>query len=243
MKIAVFDCAMGIAGDMAIGALVDAGMPFRLLGSELRKLRLRGYRLGVRTVHAGAFRAKKFSVNLQHQKSHAHVCLRDIVTLIQTSALHPRIKRSAVAIFRSLARAEARVHGVSLQKIHFHEVGAVDSILDIVGVAVCFHHLEIQRAYVRRIVVGQGVHAGCAHGEMPIPVPGTYELLKGFWIDQGPYEQEMVTPTGAAILATLCCKDTEKIPRIKFDAIGYGAGDRKFKGKRGFLRVGIGAGR
>lgn len=238
MRIAIFDCPLGIAGDMTVGALLDAGMSFGLLKEEIGKLKLDGYSLGLKNIRSGVFRAKKFEVKLRPHSAHHHVSLREIENKIRVSKLHSEIKQTAIAIFRTLGRAEACVHGIPVQKVHFHEVGAVDSFIDIVGTAICFHHLKIKRAYVRSIVVGRGLQSG-AHGRMPIPVPGAYELLKDFWITQADYEDEMVTPTGAAILSTLC-ERTEKIPKIKLEVIGCGAGDRTFDGGPGLLRVSLG---
>jgi len=238
VRIAIFDCPLGIAGDMTVGALLDAGMPFKLLKQELKKLDLTGYSLALKNVRSGAFRAAKFQVKIEKHHGHHHVALREIENKIQKSTLHSEIKKKAAAIFRKLGQAEARVHGIPIQEVHFHEVGAIDSFIDIVGTAICFHHLKIKRAYVRSIVIGRGLQQG-SHGKMPIPVPGAYELLKGFWITQSDYKQEMVTPTGAAILETLCEK-TLKIPKMKLETIGYGAGDRTFDGERGLLRVSLG---
>ena len=238
MRIAIFDCLLGIAGDMTVGALLDAGMSFELFKKEIGKLELKGYSLSLRNIRSGAFLARKFEVKLNYHSHHHHVSLNEIVGKIRSSKLHSEIKQKAIAIFRNLGRAEARVHGIPVQKVHFHEVGAVDSFIDIVGTAICFHHLKIKKAYVRSIVVGRGLQQG-DHGKMPIPVPGAYELLKGFWITQADYEDEMVTPTGAAILKTLCEK-ARQIPKIKLESIGYGAGDRTFDGQPGLLRVSLG---
>ena len=237
MRVAIFDCPMGIAGDMTLGAFLDAGMPFEVLKKEIAKLGLHGYKLNLREVRSGAFRAKKFSVEVFHHASHHHTPLSEIEKKIRDSKLAVPVKKRAVAIFRNLGKAEARVHGVGIQKVHFHEIGAVDSLIDIVGAAVCFDYLKIRKAYVRHIAVGRGIQKG-SHGAMPIPVPGAYELLKGFFLTQALHEHEMVTPTGAAILTT-CCEKTQKIPRVKIEAIGYGAGDKKFKGKPGLLRVSL----
>ena len=250
VKIAVFDCAMGIAGDMTIGAFIDAGMSFDILKKEIAKLKLKDYSLGVKQVRCGAFRATKFVVDIHdhghdhhhehgHGEHHHHVSLKEIEKKIGTSKLHAAIKKRAITIFRNLGRAEARVHGTGIQNIHFHEVGAMDSFIDIVGVAICMHHLGIEKAYVRSLADGRGTQHG-DHGEMPVPVPGAYELLKGFWLTQTDHDKEMITPTGAAILATTC-ERTLRIPRMKLESIGYGAGDREYAGKRGFLRISLGS--
>ncbi len=226
---------------MAVGAFLDAGMDFKVLKHELAKLNAKGWSVSLRETRSGAFRAQKFSVHIHgHSGSHGHehVSLADIGRMILTSRLHAKVKALAIRIFRMLGRAEARVHGIPIQKVHFHEVGAIDSIVDIVSAAICVHHLGIRRAFVRSLAVGRGLQRG-SHGAMPIPVPGAYELLKGFWISQADYEQEMVTPTGAAILAAVCQKGS-RIPAMKTKAVGYGAGDRKFGAHAGFMRVSLG---
>lgn len=229
---------MGIAGDMTIGALLDAGMPFSILKQELKKLRLGGCDVSVKKVKSGAFRASKFCVHLKPEAKHEHTSLKEIEQRIKKSRLDSKVKKLATSMFQNLGKAEARVHGVPIGQIHFHEAGAIDSFVDVVGTAICFHHLSINKAYVRHLRVGRGVQQG-DHGEMPIPVPGAYELLKGFQLEQADYEQEMVTPTGAVILATLCEKNS-KIPRARIQSVGYGAGDREMDGHRGLLRVSIG---
>lgn len=239
MNVIVFDCPMGIAGDMTVGALLHVGIPVDYLEKEIKKLKLKGYELKLRRVKCGAFAARKFDVKVLNHPTHHHTSLKKIEEIIKDSKLTSGAKNIATRIFKNLGRAEAKVHGIGLQKVHFHEVGAVDSIIDIVGTAVCFDYLQIKKAYVRTLKIGRGMQKG-AHGEMPVPVPATYELLKGFSLTQTEDFGEKITPTGAAILATLCQKES-KIPSIRFSAIGYGAGDRKFKGKRGFLRLAVGS--
>ncbi len=236
MKALIFDCPFGIAGDMVVGSLLDAGAPFGLLRQELKKLDLKGYRLSVRHVRCGAFRARKFSVHVSKQKRQA-VGFEAIRRLIEKSSLDQPVKRRAIRTFRLLGCAEAKVHGVPLSRIHFHEVGAVDSILDIVGAAVAMHSLGIDRVYVRRLAVGYGTVQG-SHGIMPVPVPGTLALLKGFRVSQSNYPLELVTPTGAAILAA-SCRPQDKIPSLRILSTGYGAGDRRVGAHRGFLRVSV----
>ncbi len=239
MKIAVFDCPYGIAGDMTVGAFLDAGMPFPVLKKELAKLRLKHYRLSLREEKCGAFRAKKFSVHIRNSRLKHHTLLQEIERRIRASRLHPRIKKSAIAVFRKLGRAEAAVHGIPLGRVHFHEAGAIDSFIDIVGAAICMHHLKISRAFIRNLSVGRGLHQS-HHGIMPVPVPGAYQLLKGFVLSQTAHAQEMVTPTGAALLATFT-RPNGRIPKMKLESVGYGAGDRSFGGTRGYVRLSIGA--
>ena len=223
---------------MTVGAFLDAGMSFPLLQKELQKLRVKNVRLSIREEKCGAFRGKKFSVHVKHHHKAHHTSLGEIESRIRKSKLHSRIKQCAIAMFRNLGQAEAKVHGTTIQKIHFHEVGAVDSLMDIVGAAICFYHLKIDKAFVRNITIGRGIHRG-HHGRMPIPVPGTYELLKGFSLTQSSQDQEMITPTGATILKTLCSQNG-KMPSLKLETIGYGAGDRWLGPTRGFVRVGLG---
>jgi len=183
MKSVIFDCSLGIAGDMTVGAFLDAGMPFEVLKRELAKLKLKGYSIERKKIKAGAFRSHKFSVKLSKHVKHFHTGLREIKKIIDDSKLDSKVKILAKKIFTCLGRAEARVHGIPLTRVHFHEVGAVDSIVDIVGTAICFHYFGIKKAYVRKISVGQGISGG-SHGSMLVPVPGAYELLKGFKLTQ-----------------------------------------------------------
>ena len=236
MKAAIFDAFSGMAGDMALGAFLDAGFDFNLLKSELKKLNVSGYSLNCVKTSRGHFNGTKFNVCIRPGHFHDHTPLSKIRELIRQSRLHPGIKKNALKIFEKLGRAEARVHGVPLEKVFFHEVGAVDSIVDIVGTAVCLHHLRIEKIFVRNLHVGRGTLKTHHHGRMALPSPAALELLKGFELHHAPIDYEMVTPTGAAILAALAEK-TSDLPSMETQAVGYGAGTRDFKDRPNLLRV------
>ncbi len=232
MRIAYFDCPSGAAGDMIMGALVDAGAPFEALQGELAKLRLSGFTLERREVMKSAFRATKVEVHV-HGEGHAHDerheghphphrNLRSILDLIASSGLRPAVKAGAARIFTRLADAEARVHGTSVEEVHFHEVGAVDAIVDVTGACIGLDLLGVDAVHCSALPVGGGFVTG-AHGRMPIPGPGTAELLKGFPIVDTGVRRELVTPTGAAILTTLSVS-AGAMPPMTVEAVGYGAG-------------------
>lgn len=239
MNVAVFDCYSGISGDMTLGALLDAGFDFQLLQSEIRKLRLPSIKLTVKKTKRGLFSGVKFDVHVDKHLDHAHRHLLDIQKLIHRSRLHPRIKELSYRMFRNLGRAEARVHGTASRDVFFHEVGAIDSIVDLVGAAIAFHHLKIGKVFVRNLFVGLGEVKTGHHGKVMLPCPGALELLKGFLVHHASLPFEMVTPTGAAILATVAEK-TEEIPSLEISSIGYGAGSQDFKGRPNLLRVTLG---
>ena len=232
MRIAYFDCPSGAAGDMIMGALVDAGAPFEALRDELAKLGLRGFALERREVMKAAFRATKVDVHIHgedHAKdehheghSHPHRNLRSILELIASSGLRPAVKAGAGRIFTRLAEAEARAHGTSVDEVHFHEVGAVDAIVDVTGACIGLDLLGVDAVHCSALPVGGGFVTG-AHGRMPIPGPGTAELLKGFPIVDTGVKRELVTPTGAAILTTLSAS-AGAMPPMTVEAVGYGAG-------------------
>ena len=232
MRIAYFDCPSGAAGDMIMGALVDAGAPFEALQGELAKLRLSGFTLERREVMKSAFRATKVEVHV-HGEGHAHDerheghphphrNLRSILDLIASSGLRPPVKAGAARIFTRLADAEARVHGTSVEEVHFHEVGAVDAIVDVTGACIGLDLLGVDAVHCSALPVGGGFVTG-AHGRMPIPGPGTAELLKGFPVVDTGVRRELVTPTGAAILTTLSVS-AGAMPPMTVEAVGYGAG-------------------
>jgi len=232
MRIAYFDCPSGAAGDMIMGALVDAGASFEALRDELAKLGLEGFALERREVMKSAFRATKVDVHVhgegdahgEHGPSHGHPHrnLPSILRLIAASGLRPGVKASAARIFTRLAEAEARVHGTSVEEVHFHEVGAVDAIVDVTGACIGLDLLGVDAVHCSALPVGGGFVTG-AHGRMPIPGPGTAELLKGFPVVDTGVRRELVTPTGAAILTTLSVS-AGAMPPMTVEAVGYGAG-------------------
>ena len=214
-----------------MGALVDAGVPFETLREELAKLRLPGFSLERREVMKGVFRATKVDVHVHdhgagaagHTHAHPDRNLGAILDLIGGSALPEPVKDKATRIFRRLGEAEARVHGTTVDQVHFHEVGAVDAIVDVTGACIGLHLLGVDAVHCSALPLGGGFVAG-AHGRMPVPGPGTAELLKGFPVVDTGVKRELVTPTGAAILTTLAA-GAGAMPAMTVEAVGYGAGD------------------
>jgi uncharacterized protein (TIGR00299 family) protein len=238
MRVAHFDCFSGISGDMALGALIDAGASMTKVRAELKTLGLDGYAISSQKTSRSGIGATQFKVRLSKNVTQPHRHLTGIHKLIKSSGLSQRAKADAIAIFTRLGEAEAAVHGVPVEKIHFHEVGAVDSILDIVGAAVAINQLGIERVTSSTLPLGSGT-VTISHGEIPVPVPATMKLLEGVPVYQSGVEQELVTPTGAAILTHYASSYTG-FPAMTVDAVGYGAGSRVIEGKPNLLRVVIG---
>lgn len=258
MRILYLDCFAGVSGDMLIGALLDCGLGLASLEAELKKLDLRGYELSLeRTVRCG-ITAAKFDVltpdhddhdhdHDQHRHHHGdhghrphdhHRSLSEILRLIDASTLTDRVKERASLIFRRLGEAEAKIHGVDIEKVHFHEVGAIDSIIDIVGAVIGLEQLGIDRIFCSSLHLGTGTFK-CAHGTYPVPGPATSELLAGVPVYAGEIEGELVTPTGAAIVTTLA-SGFGPLPRMRIERVGYGAGTRKYERFPNVLRAMIG---
>lgn len=234
--IAYFDCFSGISGDMVLGALVDAGADLRAIEAELRKLGLEGWEISAEKVWRGAIYATR--VKVETQEEHHHRGLAKILERIDGAGLAPRAAENARKIFRRLAEGEARVHGVLVEEVHFHEVGAVDSIIDIVGAAVGFELLGITEFACSALDVGGG-QVNTQHGLLPVPAPATAELLRGAPTYSSGIQRELVTPTGAAI-ATTFSSSYGQIPAMNLRAIGYGAGSADNKEKPNVLRLLIG---
>ena len=235
MKTVYFDCPSGASGDMILGALIDVGVPLERLRAELTKLGLPGWTLSAREVRRGAFRATKVDVQVEAGAQHAHRHLGDIVRILEASGLAPAIVAGAVKIFRRLAEAEARVHGSRVDEVHFHEVGAVDAIVDVTGAVLGLHLLGAEAVHVSALPIGGGFVEG-PHGRMPIPGPGTAELLRNFPVVDTGVQAELVTPTGAAILTTLAA-GAGRMPAMTVERVGYGAGTRDLPGTPNVLRV------
>lgn len=250
---------------MILGALIDAGLDIGELKTELDKLELGDeYELAFTKSIKQGITGTQFQVKLNpcaeargnghehghddhdehvhddhnHHAHHHHRTLADILKLIDESELDPPVKETAEKIFDRLAEAEAKIHNKTKDKIHFHEVGAIDSIIDIVGASIGLHLLEIEESYASKISLGSGF-VKCAHGIMPVPAPATLELLKGVPVRQTSIGKELTTPTGAAIIATLA-KQFGSMPEMVIDAIGYGAGQRNLDERPNLLRVCIG---
>ncbi|MBX6315855.1 MAG: nickel pincer cofactor biosynthesis protein LarC [Isosphaeraceae bacterium] len=235
MRVAYFDCFSGISGDMTLGALVDAGVDPRALQAAVASLGL-PCELTFETVRRGGFRAIHAQVKAPHEHAHRH--LHHIEALIDKAALSIPQKELAKRIFRRLGEAEAAVHGVELRKIHFHEVGAIDSIVDIVGAAVGLDLLGVDRFEASPVPPGRG-WVKAAHGKMPLPAPGTAELLKGVPLAESTADMEQTTPTGAAILTTVA-EAFGPLPPMTIEAIGLGAGTRDLPGLANILRLFVG---
>ena len=241
MKIAYFDCFSGISGDMTLGAFLDAGLNPRALKRELGKLKLSGYEIRTRRVRRGSITGTKFDCILKPSRSarHGHATLKHILSLIQRSALSKSVKERACGIFLTLGRAEGRIHGSRLESVHFHEVGNLDSIVDIVGTAIAADELGIERFYSAHPPLGMGRIATQA-GVMPVPSPAALEILKGVPIRASNAESELVTPTGASILRTLV-SSFGPMPSMRVDRIGYGAGSADPEEMPNMLRMVIGS--
>jgi uncharacterized protein (TIGR00299 family) protein len=237
MKILYFDCFSGVSGDMTLAALLDLGLPLEKLQEDLKKLGLTNYSLEVRPGSRSGIGALGLEVKVgSHEEHHRH--FSDIRELITRSSLDPGVKEMSLAIFQRLAEAEARVHRKKVEEVHFHEVGAVDSIVDIVGTAIGISFFRPDRIYASELPMGWGfVH--CQHGRLPLPAPATVEVLKGYPVKNVDVEGELVTPTGAAIVATLSSK-ASAFPPMKVEKIGYGMGKKEFPDRPNLLRLILG---
>lgn len=222
MKAAYLECFAGISGNMLLGALIDAGLPAEVLREQLSTLPVDGYELTVEKVLKNGISAVYVDVKLTHHHHH-HRHLSDIIHIIDNSSLAESVKNQSKKIFLLLAQAEAKVHGTTIENIHFHEVGAVDAIVDIVGTVFGLHYLGIKQLYTSKLQVGTGF-VQCAHGVMPIPAPATAELLNNIPYYNGDITSELVTPTGAAIIAALGTSYGERPEKFLTTATSYGAG-------------------
>ncbi|MDQ1239153.1 MAG: pyridinium-3,5-bisthiocarboxylic acid mononucleotide nickel chelatase [Thermodesulfobacteriota bacterium] len=238
MRIAYFDCFSGAGGDMILGSLLDAGLPLNVLCSELDKLGLDHYQIEPKQVLKRGLRATQAVVAFEshHDRPHQRH-LSDIKQIIHESGLASSIKEQSIAVFTRLAQAEARVHQVSVEEVHFHEVGAMDAIIDVVGSVVGLASLKIERVLCSPLHLGSGT-IECAHGILPVPSPATAELVRGKPVYATEVKGELLTPTGAAILTTLA-SDFGPMPAFRVSAIGYGAGTSDFQIPN-LLRVMIG---
>ena len=237
MRIAYGDLIGGVSGDMFVGALLDVGLPLERLKSELKKLPGLNYRLEVTKKTVYGIRATRFRVVCGKREPERP--WKEIRDLIRQSALDPKVKEKGLKIFTRLAEAEGKIHGGAPDKVHFHEVGATDSIVDIMAAAIGCQHLKIDSFHFSRIPLGRGVTRS-RHGPLPLPGPATLELLKGLpvqWVD---LNGETVTPTGAAIIATLGSHFGEA-PRMTIEKIGYGAGQKDFPDRPNLFRLILGA--
>lgn len=244
MKILYYDCFSGISGDMNLGALLDLGVDKEYLIKELEKLKVSGYEIVVTTDERKGITGTKVNVKLDSEEevehkhsSHAHADhvhhnhvhdehrnLMDIEKIINSSSLNDEVKKLSMNIFLKVAEAEAKIHGKGIMEVHFHEVGAVDSIVDIIGAAICLDYLKVDKVICSSVEVGGGF-VNCAHGRFPVPAPATTEILKGIPIKLGAVPFETTTPTGAAILAATVNEFTDK-KQFTVSRVGYGIGHR-----------------
>jgi pyridinium-3,5-bisthiocarboxylic acid mononucleotide nickel chelatase len=236
MKLAYFDCFSGISGDMTLGALIDAGCCADLVRAELKSLQVPGWTLTTEKVWKNGMSATYVRVQTEDQQEHRS--LTTILEILKNSQLALPVQERASRIFRNLGEAEAHVHDAPLAKVHFHEVGAVDAIVDIVGSCIGFNALGIERFACSPLNVGGGT-AQMAHGLLPVPAPATARLLQGMPTFSNGVQRELVTPTGAAIVATLCDSFGPQ-PPMTVSAIGYGAGTTDLEGQPNVVRIMIG---
>ena len=237
MKIIGYDCFSGISGDMNLGAMIDLGIDKAFLTDELNKLNLPGWELLVQKDQRHGITGTKVTVS-QTRHEHAHRHLSDIEKIIEDSALDDKTKELSVKIFMKIARAEATVHGISIDQVHFHEVGAVDSIIDVVGAAICFNALNVDAVHVSTVELGGGFVI-CDHGKLPVPAPATVEIIKGIPVKKGGVDFEATTPTGAAILATLGTNFNPDLAII-IEKTAYGVGQKEHQDVPNLLRVFLG---
>jgi pyridinium-3,5-bisthiocarboxylic acid mononucleotide nickel chelatase len=237
MRTAYFDCFSGISGDMTIGALVDAGASFEELQAQLARLNVPGYELTSEKVLKQGIGGTKLHVRV-HDPGTQHRRFRDIETIIRSSTLALPIQDRALDVFRRLAEAEATIHHTAIDQVHFHEVGAIDSIVDITGAVIGLDLLGVQRVLASAVNVGSGF-VRAAHGLLPVPGPATAELLKGAPTYARGNDGELTTPTGAALLATLA-ESFGPLPQLRVGQIGYGAGSKDLPHVPNLLRVLIG---
>jgi uncharacterized protein (TIGR00299 family) protein len=237
MSIVYFDCFSGISGDMTLGALVDAGVPIAHLRTELGKLGLSGYSLSSERVFRAGIAATRVKVELTG-KAEPERGLDDIRQIVNSSALTPAVKQKSLNIFRRLAEAEAAVHMTTIEEVHFHEVGAIDAIVDIVGSVIGLESLGVTDVVAGPLNLGSGT-ARTMHGNLPVPAPATSRLLEGAPAFGSPQPVELTTPTGAAIISTLA-SSFGAMPQMKLIKTGYGAGGRDLPNQPNVLRLMLG---
>ena len=230
---AYFDCFSGISGDMTLGALIDLGVPSGWLQDELTRLPLKGFQLAVTSVARSGICANLVSVEAHDSKKSRD--FKEIKSLLETCPLSETVKSNSLNIFEILARAEAGIHGCSPEEVHFHELGGIDAIVDIVGTALCLEKLGINKITASKLPLGSGF-VDCQHGKLPIPAPATIEILKDVPVYGTEASNELVTPTGAAIIASLA-DSFGPLPEMSVNKTGYGAGQRELQDRPNLLRI------
>jgi hypothetical protein len=235
MRVAYFDCFSGISGDMTLGALMDLGVSAEAFVAELNRMRLPTWTLEARKVTRQSIRATDVRITTEDATHERSLC--EIYDIIEPSGLDEDVKETALRIFDRVAEAEAHVHGTTPDKIHFHELGGLDSVIDVVGAVIGLKMLGVEEVHASALPLSRGF-VKAAHGLMPVPAPATAELLKGVPFYPTDIEGELITPTGAGILVTLA-KSFGQPPTCAFDGIGYGSGKKEFRHPN-LLRVMIG---
>jgi pyridinium-3,5-bisthiocarboxylic acid mononucleotide nickel chelatase len=225
-RILYYDCFSGISGDMNLGALIDLGLDPAVLENELSKLDLEGYSLDVKTDMRNGITGCNFNV-LMTRNQHHHNTFQSISEMIQASQLSDFVKEKSIKVFKKIAEAEAKIHNMPIEKVHFHEVGAIDSIVDIVGAVIAIEELKIDKIISSTVVLGKGF-VECEHGLLPVPAPATLEILKGIPATFGKVEFEATTPTGAGFLAAMADSFSDDLD-LKTIKIGYGIGNKVAK--------------
>jgi hypothetical protein len=233
MMLAYFDCFSGISGDMTLGALMDLGVPLEWLKKALTDIPLNNFEISVKKENRHGIQANRVQVAVTGNPMSRNYA--DIQKLIENSQVSSRVKQTGMAVFDKIAAAEAKIHHVPKNQIHFHEVGAVDSLVDILGVALCLEYLDIGQVVSSKIPLGKGF-VTCSHGTLPVPAPATVEILKHIPVFGSSIEQEIVTPTGAAIIAAIA-DGFGDMPEMEIESVGYGAGLHDIKTIPNLLRV------
>ncbi|WP_409342288.1 LarC family nickel insertion protein [Paenibacillus sp. MBLB4367] len=241
MKIVYLDCFSGISGDMTLAALVDAGADRDYVESELAKIRIEPFALEWKRVNKRGISALKMDVAIEPGAApthHRHYT--DIVKLIEGAGFNDRVTALSLAIFRKIGIAEAKIHGIPVEKVHFHEVGAIDSIVDIVGVALALDSIGADKIVSAPVPLGSGT-VKCDHGIYPVPAPATLEMMKGLPIAPSSHRMELTTPTGAGIASGIVDEFASALPAMIVESVGYGAGTRDLPNHPNVLRVVIGS--
>jgi pyridinium-3,5-bisthiocarboxylic acid mononucleotide nickel chelatase len=237
MKVLCYDCFSGISGDMNLGAMIDLGVDKNYLTGELDRLNVKGWELIAENDQRHGIKGTKVTVKItSHEHTHRH--LSDIEKIILSSSLPEDIKKLSMKIFMKIAEAEATVHGIPLEEVHFHEVGAIDSIIDVVGAAICFNALKVDEVHVSTLELGSGF-VDSDHGRLPVPAPATAEIIKGIPSKTGGVDFEATTPTGAAIVSVL---GTDFNPQavVRIEKTAYGVGQKNHPIVPNLLRVSLG---
>ena len=241
LRTAYFDCYSGISGDMILGALVDLGVDIKDIRKALKGIDLKGYKLQAKKIQRNGLACTQIRVTIEkckHQHSHPHRSFTNIKKLIERSGLSLKVKKNSIEIFKRIAKVEAQIHNTTIEKIHFHEVGGIDSIVDIVGGVWAIESLKLDKIYSSVLNIGEGF-VDCAHGRLPVPAPATLKLLKGIPVFSTGVKTELTTPTGAALIGFYADK-FQSVPEMTIAEDGYGAGSHIISAMPNLLRVMVG---